>query len=107
MNQAVEQPRCPVTARLPRWLLILACAVTLTGCDKINEFVSNRDATKAATADKKADKKGRDAPAIPVVTASVVEQTVPVKIQAIGNVEAYAELGRRSVAARTCGGLWR
>ena len=107
MHDAINHRRRPMTVRLARWLLILACTVALTGCDKINEFVSNRDATKAATADKKADKKGRDAPAIPVVTASVVEQTVPVKIQAIGNVEAYAELGRRSVAARTCGGLWR
>lgn len=96
MNQAVNQPRYPMTARLPRWLLILACAVTLTGCDKINEFIGNKDATKAATADKKADKKGKDAPAIPVVTASVVEQTVPVKIQAIGNVEVQTSVAIKS-----------
>jgi len=33
------------------------------------------------------DKKGKESPAIPVVVAPVIAQTVPLKIQAIGNVE--------------------
>lgn len=96
MHDAINHRRCPMTVRLARWLLILACTVALTGCDKINEFIGNKDATKTATADKKADKKGKDAPAIPVVTASVVEQTVPVKIQAIGNVEVQTSVAIKS-----------
>lgn len=42
-----------------------------------------------STTDKRAtaDKKGKDSPAIPVVVAEVTAQAVPLKIQAIGNVE--------------------
>jgi multidrug efflux system membrane fusion protein len=53
----------------------------------------------AACSDKQpaaaAKKKGEGA-AVPVVTATVVAKTVPVRIQAIGNVEAYATVALKS-----------
>ena len=72
-------------------------ALLLVACDKLAEITGNKDDKKAATAPAgKADKKGKDAPAIPVVVAPVVEQTVPVKIQAIGNVEVQTSVAIKS-----------
>ena len=41
-------------------------------------------------------KPGRDAPAVSVMVATVVQQVVPVRIQAIGNVEAYSTVTLKS-----------
>jgi multidrug efflux system membrane fusion protein len=60
-------------------------ALVLTGC-------SGKDSGAAA------EKKG--APAVPVIVALVVAKTVPLRIQAIGNVEAYATV---AVKARVDG----
>jgi multidrug efflux system membrane fusion protein len=49
---------------------------------------------KQATAEKK--KKGGEGGAVPVVTAPVVAKTVPVRIQAIGNVEPYSTVAIKS-----------
>ena len=43
-----------------------------------------------------ATKKKGDGAAVPVITAPVVAKTVPVRIQAIGNVEAYATVALKS-----------
>lgn len=43
-----------------------------------------------------AGKKGKDSPAIPVVVATVAEQSVPLKVQAIGNVEVQATVSIKS-----------
>src|SRR6185295_19108848 len=48
---------------------------------------------KQATAEKK---KGGEGAAVPVVTAAVVAKTVPVRIQAIGNVEPYSTVAIKS-----------
>lgn len=45
---------------------------------------------------KTADKKGKEAPAIPVVVAPVIQQAVPLKIQAIGNVEVQTTVAIKS-----------
>jgi multidrug efflux system membrane fusion protein len=42
------------------------------------------------------DKKGKESPAIPVIVATVAEQSVPLKIQAIGNVEVQATVAIKS-----------
>jgi multidrug efflux system membrane fusion protein len=55
---------------------VLTLAVSLTGC-------SGKDS--GAT-----EKKAADGPAVPVLVAPVVTKTVPLRIQAIGNVEPYA-----------------
>ncbi len=60
-----------------RVVITVLAALALAAC-------SNSGSTdKRATA----DKKGKDSPAIPVVVAEVTAQAVPLKIQAIGNVE--------------------
>ena len=53
---------------------------------------------KSATDGKKAaaDKKGKASPAIPVIVAAVTEQSMPLKIQAIGNVEVQASVSIKS-----------
>src|ERR1035437_297122 len=63
-------------------------ATCLSGC-------SNKDTPAAAKG--KADK---DLPAVPVVVAEVTQQTVPLRVQAIGNVEPYATV---AVKARVDG----
>lgn len=65
---------------------VLLAAVTLTACGDS----SDQDGKKTA------DKKGKEAPAIPVIVAPVTEQTVPLKIQAIGNVEVQATVAIKS-----------
>jgi multidrug efflux system membrane fusion protein len=45
---------------------------------------------------KSADKKGKESPAIPVFVATVTEQAVPLKIQAIGNVEVQTTVAIKS-----------
>jgi membrane fusion protein, multidrug efflux system len=71
------------------FIFVAAIAATgLTGC-------SNKDAPAAAKS--KADK---GPPAAPVVVAEVTQQTVPLRVQAIGNVEPYTTV---SVKARVDG----
>ena len=79
---------------------LIALTLVLSACDKLPSIGSitgkdNKD-NRSATAPGKADKKGKDAPAIPVVVAQVTEQTVPVKIQAIGNVEVQTSVAIKS-----------
>ncbi len=52
---------------------------------------SGTDSKKAA-----ADKKGKASPAIPVIVAAVIEQSMPLRIQAIGNVEVQASASIKS-----------
>ncbi len=63
----------------------LLAALTIAACGK-------SDGVKPAAA----DKKGKSAPAIPVVVTTVTEQTVPLKVQAIGNVEVQATVSIKS-----------
>lgn len=87
----------------PRWFVLIALVLILTSCDKLSSItgIGNTD-NKAATApaksakSDKSDKKGKDGPAIPVVVTTVTEQTVPVKIQAIGNVEVQTSVSIKS-----------
>jgi multidrug efflux system membrane fusion protein len=70
-------------------------AVALTGlaaCLLVFQLAACSE--KQATAEKK--KKGGEGGAVPVVTALVVAKTVPVRIQAIGNVEPYATVAIKS-----------
>ena len=73
-----------MSARLNAVTVVIAllAALALAGCS---------EKTPAA-----ADKKGKESPAIPVVVATVTEQSVPLKIQAIGNVEVQATVSIKS-----------
>ena len=62
--------------------ITLLAAITLAGCGEKSSAV--------------ADKKGKESPAIPVIVATVTEQSVPLKIQAIGNVEVQATVSIKS-----------
>lgn len=64
-------------------MAIVTFAALLSGCGE-------KDSRAAS------DKKGKEAPAIPVVVAAVTESSVPVKIQAIGNVEVQATVAVKS-----------
>jgi len=80
----------------------LLTAITLTACgyfgDSAEKGASSAKAGKVEkTGEKKsADKKGKESPAIPVIVATVAEQSVPLKIQAIGNVEVQASVSVKS-----------
>jgi multidrug efflux system membrane fusion protein len=69
----------------PVAVFTLLAVLTLAAC-------GDKSSNKAAIA----DKKGKDAPAIPVIVAAVTEQSVPLKIQAIGNVEVQATVAIKS-----------
>ena len=71
-------------------VVALLSAITLAACD--NKGDSGKDSKKSATA----DKKGKESPAIPVIVASVSEQSMPLKIQAIGNVEVQTTVSIKS-----------
>ena len=71
-------------------VVALLAAITLAACD--NKGDSGKDSKKSATA----DKKGKESPAIPVIVASVSEQSMPLKIQAIGNVEVQTTVSIKS-----------
>jgi len=77
----------PVTK--PKKLLFsaIACAALLAG----GLFAYRGTETRAQDA-----KSARSAPDIPVSVATVVQQTVPVRIQAIGNVEAYSTVALKA-----------
>ena len=86
------------------WGVVLLSAFLLASCDS---FTSGGDkggtGGKAEKSDKKsgdkkadADKKGKGGPAIPVTVATVSEQTLPLKIQAIGNVEVQTSVAIKS-----------
>src|ERR1035437_953636 len=70
------------------FIVAAIAAAGLSGC-------SNKDTPAAAKGN--ADK---GSPAAPVVVAEVTQQTVPLRVQAIGNVEPYATV---SVKARVDG----
>ena len=70
-----------MSPRLQHGLVILLCAL-LPACGNNAAGV--------------ADKKAKEAPAIPVVVASVTETSVPLKVQAIGNVEVQATVAVKS-----------
>ena len=81
-----------MNARLNTVTVALALLTALTACNNSGSTSDKSAANKGATSDKAgnksvADKKGKDAPAVPVIVATVAEQSVPLKIQAIGNVE--------------------
>lgn len=73
----------------------LLAAVALTACDKGAADKAGNAENKVASAEK-GDKKGKGSPAIPVIVASVSEQSMPLKIQAIGNVEVQTTVSIKS-----------
>ena len=83
-------------------IMALLSVIALTSCDSITG--SSDKGGKAAKSDKSAaqsdkrstDKKGKGGPAIPVIVATVSEQTLPLKIQAIGNVEVQTTVSIKS-----------
>ncbi len=64
--------------------LALLSTLALTACGNSG---STTDKNAQDNKGEKAGKKGKESPAIPVVVAEVTSQTIPLKIQAIGNVE--------------------
>ncbi len=64
----------------------LLAAMMLAACDNSIDKGSKNSA----------DKKGKASPAIPVIVAAVTEQSMPLKIQAIGNVEVQATVSIKS-----------
>jgi len=73
-------PRLP-TENILNTLAAAAIALSVTGC-------SPNDAAGGA--------KSKAAPGVPVVTAQVVRKPMPLKLQAIGNVEAYTSVAVKS-----------
>ena len=62
--------------------VVFSLAVALAGCSGKNSGA--------------AEKKAEGGPAVPVVVASVVSKNIPLRIQAIGNVEPYATVAIKS-----------
>jgi multidrug efflux system membrane fusion protein len=79
--------------------LFLLATLALAACNNSGSTTdksAGNKGDKAANKSAVADKKGKDAPAIPVIVATVAEQSVPLKIQAIGNVEVQATVSIKS-----------
>ncbi len=76
--------------------ITLLCAFALTGCHYFSDAGDKSAKNAKSAGGGKADKKGKDALAIPVIVATVAEQSVPLKIQAIGNVEVQATVSIKS-----------
>lgn len=66
--------------------ITLLCISSLAACGNSGSTV-DKSAKSEKASTKTADKKGKDSPAIPVIVATVAEQSMPLKIQGIGNVE--------------------
>jgi multidrug efflux system membrane fusion protein len=71
-----------------RLVLIAVLVVVVAGAVLGTYFITDGRAKDGAKAPK-----GKGSPAIPVTVARVQQQTVPVRLLAIGNVEAYATVG--------------
>ncbi len=76
-------------------MLALVTAATLAGCGYFGDS-GEKSAKDEKNKSAAADKKGKASPAIPVIVTTVTEQTVPLKIQAIGNVEVQATVAIKS-----------
>lgn len=76
--------------------ITLLTAFALTGCHYFSDAGDKSAKSANSAGSGKADKKGKAAPAIPVIVATVSEQSVPLKIQAIGNVEVQATVSIKS-----------
>ena len=68
-------------------LVTLALAACNNSGSSTDKNAQGNKSDKAGNKPAVADKKGKESPAIPVIVATVAEQAVPLKIQAIGNVE--------------------
>ena len=83
-------------------IMALLSVIALTSCDSITSSSdkggkAEKSDKSAAQSDKRStDKKGKGGPAIPVIVATVSEQTLPLKIQAIGNVEVQTTVSIKS-----------
>ena len=83
-------------------IMALLSVIALTSCDSITDSSdkggkAEKSDKSAAQSDKRStDKKGKGGPAIPVIVATVSEQTLPLKIQAIGNVEVQTTVSIKS-----------
>ena len=83
-------------------IMALLSVIALTSCDSITGSSdkggkAEKSDKSAAQSDKRStDKKGKGGPAIPVIVATVSEQTLPLKIQAIGNVEVQTTVSIKS-----------
>jgi membrane fusion protein, multidrug efflux system len=80
--------------------LYLLTTLALTACNNSSSTTDkSANSTQGGKADSKsavAGKKGKESPAIPVVVAEVTAQSVPLKVQAIGNVEVQATVSIKS-----------
>lgn len=77
-------------------LALTACNNSGSTTDKNTKSANSTEGDKAAKKAGPADKKGKESPAIPVVVAEVTAQSVPLKVQAIGNVEVQATVSIKS-----------
>ena len=77
-----------------RFVMIALLLVVLGGAGLVTYFVTDGRAKEGKST------KGKGPPPVPVTVAVVQQQTVPVRLQAIGNVEAYATV---AVKARVDG----
>jgi multidrug efflux system membrane fusion protein len=77
-------------------LVVVALAACNNSGSTIDKSAQGNKGDKAANKSAIADKKGKDSPAVPVIVATVAEQSVPLKIQAIGNVEVQATVSIKS-----------
>ena len=83
-------------------IMAMLSVIALTSCDSITGSSdkggkAEKSDKSAAQSDKRStDKKGKGGPAIPVIVATVSEQTLPLKIQAIGNVEVQTTVSIKS-----------
>jgi multidrug efflux system membrane fusion protein len=90
-----------MSLRLKRFSVSIAllAAFALAACNNsgsTSDKSAGNKGDKAANKSAVADKKGKDAPAVPVIVTTVAEQSVPLKIQAIGNVEVQATVSIKS-----------
>ncbi len=90
MNFRLDVPP-PVTL-----VAAVVCALAFTGCYNSKDGKADKAASAVNSEQKGAGKKGKDAPAVPVIVAVVNEQSMPLKIQAIGNVEVQTTVAIKS-----------
>jgi multidrug efflux system membrane fusion protein len=86
-----------MTASSRRRVVALAVLVALAAAVGLGSYLIVADGRTAKTATKEGGKgAGKDGAAVPVTVMRVVQETVPVRINAIGNVEAYSTVQVKS-----------
>src|SRR5207302_9137184 len=79
----------PMTAANRRFLIAGAVLVALVAGGIAAYFSTDSGA-------KEGRKAGKGPPAVPVTVAPVTQETVPIRLQAIGNVEAYSTVALKA-----------